>query len=151
MSGYRELVAEPVGDDARTGGRPLLGQTAVDAAIGGVLAIDRAVVGETAGVIVEQHLTAVTAVLGHVQDRPGIDFSGISGRRRRSHPMLYGEIIGDREQAGAEHGADRDHAKTLADTLGAAFLAEGTAVHGTIIREDEETRHKVYAGRLRYC
>src|ERR1700720_107919 len=72
------VLAEPVGDDARAGRRPLLGLIAVDAAIGGVLAIDRAVVGETAGVIVEQHLTAVTALLGHVQDRSGIDFSGIS-------------------------------------------------------------------------
>src|SRR5580704_16322971 len=69
--GYRDelVLAEPVGDDARTGGRPLLGQIAVDPAIGGVLAIDRAVVGETAGVIVEQHLMAVAALLGHVQDR----------------------------------------------------------------------------------
>src|SRR6202023_1259006 len=101
------VLAEPVGDDARAGRRPLLGLIAVDAAMGGVLASAGAVVGETAGVIVEQHLTAVTALLGHVQDRSGIDFSGISGRRRRSHPVLLSEIIGDGEQAGAEQGADR--------------------------------------------
>src|SRR5580698_9790863 len=139
--GERDLVpAEPVGDDPRTGGRPLLGQIAVDATIGGILAIDRAVVGETAGVIVEQHLTAVAALLGHVEDRSGIDFPGIAGRRCRSHPVLYGEIIGDGEQAGAEQGADRDHAKALADALGAALLADVAAVHGTVIREDGETR-----------
>src|SRR5580704_17799400 len=150
MWGYRdELVAEPVGDDSRPGGRPLLGLIAVDAAIGGVLAIDRAVVGETAGVIVEQHLMAVTALLGHVQDRSGIDFSGIPSRRCRSHPVLHGEIVGDGEQAGAEHGADRDHAKTLADALGTALLAECAAVHGSIIHEEEETRPQLYAGRLR--
>src|SRR4029077_10676580 len=131
MYSYRnDLVAEPVGDDARTGGRPLLGQIAVDAAIGGVLAIDRAVVDETAGLIVEQHLMAVAPLLGHVQDRPGIDFSGISSHRRRSHPVLRGEIIGDGEQASAEQAADCNHAKALTDAFGTASFPVCAAVHG---------------------
>src|ERR1700730_12827336 len=67
------VLAEPVGDDARTGRRPLLGLIAVDATVGGILAIDRAVVGETAGVIVEQHLMSVTGLSRAVADTYQID------------------------------------------------------------------------------
>src|SRR6266851_2842564 len=132
----RSVLAEPGADDACAGGRPLL-ELAAYAPVGGVLAIDVAVVGKPAGVIVEQQLTAGPALGGHVQDRPGVDFFVVGGGgngRSRTRPLQRGDIFPGGEQAGADQYADRDHAQRLAqtgETVRAAFSSAGAAVHGT--------------------